>query len=180
MISRRRESAATLMPAIPGILMIIDAIPLNALGKVDRKQLLRVSVELLGGRLGRLNRIASPTDRGFRGCRRVDAFQEESKLRQVRHIEASIHWVIPKGASRMKENSSRFADMARERYCPCLRRGRAARSLYREPQGYLACCCYGGLLESGDPANKALYQRLGFGQACHMKDDCSSPPMIVA
>jgi len=54
--------------------MIIDAIPLNALGKVDRKQLLRVSVELLGGRLGRLNRIASPTDRGFRGCRRVDPF----------------------------------------------------------------------------------------------------------
>jgi hypothetical protein len=37
------------------------------------------------------------------------------------------------------------------------------RWMYREPQGYLAYCGHAGLLGSGNPANKAFYQRLGFG-----------------
>ena len=50
---------------VPEILMIIDAIPRNALGKVDRKLLARMSAELLGGRPERFDRIASPSDRRF-------------------------------------------------------------------------------------------------------------------
>ena len=63
---------------------------------------------------------------------------------------------------RMTENSSRFPDMTRERYGRCLRRGPAVRRMYREPQGYLVYCGHAGLLESGNPADEAFCQRLGF------------------
>jgi hypothetical protein len=63
---------------------------------------------------------------------------------------------------RMRENSSRFVDIARERRDRCLRRGPAARWMYREPQGYLAYCGHAGLLESANPADETFCQRLGF------------------
>jgi hypothetical protein len=34
--------------------------------------------------------------------------------------------------------------------------------MYREPQGYLVYCGHAGLLESGNPADEAFCQRLGF------------------